>query len=101
MQSHEVEELQPHQCQMPHSAGYVHPIHYACSFLREICSWLITCMTAPVSNLADFVPPDTVLPFTPGAVSVTSSSRFLGTSTLMTCTKDQARQQKRQHIMCP
>lgn len=43
-------------------------------------------MTAPVSSLADFVPPDTVLPFTPGAVSVTSSSRFLGTSTLMTYT---------------
>lgn len=45
-------------------------------------------MTAPVSSLADFVPPDTVLPFTPGAVSVTSSSRFLGTSTLMTYTDD-------------
>ena len=44
-------------------------------------------MTAPVSSLADFVPPDTVLPFTPGVVSVTSSSRLLGTSTLMTYTE--------------
>ena len=42
-------------------------------------------MTAPVSSVAALVPPDTVLPFTPGVVSVTSNSRFLGTSTLMTC----------------
>lgn len=57
-------------------------------------------MTAPVSNLADLVPPDTVLSFTPGAVSVTSSSRFLGTSTLMTCADGQAPSAKAAALPC-
>ena len=54
-----------------------------------------TCTTAPVSSVAGFVTFETVSPFTPGSVSVTSSTTDAGSSTPdgfpptnITCTDD-------------
>jgi hypothetical protein len=43
-----------------------------------------TMTTAPVSSTAGLVPPDTVLPLTPGSVSAIASSTVFGGSTEMT-----------------